>query len=32
MYKKIRFVRVRGFDGRYIFGVLGEVEVVSVRG
>lgn len=32
MYKKTRLVRVRGSDGRYTFGALGEAEVVSARG
>ncbi|KZV29907.1 GTP-binding protein chloroplastic [Dorcoceras hygrometricum] len=32
MYKKSRLVRVRGLDGRYTFGGVGEAEVVSARG
>ncbi|GAB2282733.1 hypothetical protein Dimus_017272 [Dionaea muscipula] len=32
MYQKTRLVRVRGPDGRYTFGALGEAEVVSARG
>ncbi|KAK6923923.1 GTP binding domain [Dillenia turbinata] len=32
MYKKTRLVRVRGPDGRYTFGSMGEAEVVSARG
>ncbi|GMH25191.1 hypothetical protein Nepgr_027034 [Nepenthes gracilis] len=32
MYQKTRLVRIRGPDGRYTFGALGEAEVVSARG
>ncbi|CAA0839700.1 GTP-binding protein - chloroplastic [Striga hermonthica] len=32
MYKRSRLVRVRGCDGRYTFGGVGEAEVVSARG
>ncbi|KAK4393503.1 GTP-binding protein, chloroplastic [Sesamum angolense] len=32
MYKRSRLVRVRGPDGRYTFGGIGEAEVVSARG
>ncbi|XP_073141654.1 GTP-binding protein At3g49725, chloroplastic isoform X3 [Henckelia pumila] len=32
MYKRSRLVRVRGLDGRYTFGGVGEAEVVSARG
>ncbi|KAL7231619.1 hypothetical protein ACSBR2_009785 [Camellia fascicularis] len=32
MYKRTRLVRVRGPDGRYTFGSVGEAEVVSARG
>ncbi|GFZ18841.1 GTP-binding protein, HflX [Actinidia rufa] len=32
MYKRSRLVRVRGPDGRYTFGAMGEAEVVSARG
>ncbi|XP_058188001.1 GTP-binding protein At3g49725, chloroplastic [Rhododendron vialii] len=32
MYKRTRLVRVRGPDGRYTFGAIGEAEVVSARG
>ncbi|KAL6498175.1 hypothetical protein OROGR_028572 [Orobanche gracilis] len=32
MYKRSRLVRVRGPDGRYTFGGVGEAEVVSARG
>ncbi|CAI9762021.1 unnamed protein product [Fraxinus pennsylvanica] len=32
MYKRSRLVRVRGSDGRYTFGGIGEAEVVSARG
>ncbi|KAL6551804.1 hypothetical protein OROGR_007958 [Orobanche gracilis] len=32
MYKRSRLVRVRGTDGRYTFGGVGEAEVVSARG
>ncbi|XP_052196783.1 GTP-binding protein At3g49725, chloroplastic [Diospyros lotus] len=31
-YKRSRLVRVRGPDGRYTFGAVGEAEVVSARG
>ncbi|XP_073065301.1 GTP-binding protein At3g49725, chloroplastic [Primulina eburnea] len=31
-YKRSRLVRVRGLDGRYTFGGVGEAEVVSARG
>ncbi|CAK9184119.1 unnamed protein product [Ilex paraguariensis] len=32
MYKRTRLVRVRGPNGRYTFGEIGEAEVVSARG
>lgn len=32
MYQRSRLVRLRGPDGRYTFGAVGEAEVVSAKG